>query len=97
MVPRGVRLLAGLMAVSFLTVISIGVLAVSDARYRAEQRRATCERAVAVRDDHRAMWTWLAERFPGEQIVVDIVDQLNDRLPTLACVDDTPTPTPPET
>jgi hypothetical protein len=74
----------------------------------AETRR-DCERAVAARDDSRAMWLYLLEkanpdRSPEEQKRYDeFTVELDNRLPPLRCDGDnwvpdrsklTPTPTP---
>lgn len=59
---------------------------------REEQR--DCARAVAVRDDNRAMWLYLLDEAQpaDDKRARDFRAELNDRLPALKCADGDPVP-----
>lgn len=58
-----------------------------------DQRGAACERTVQVRDDNRAMWLWLVDQFPGDELASRAAAQLDLLLPPLRCDGTKPTPT----
>lgn len=95
-VPRFVK------AIIFTIVVGIGAVSYAGwktADVRHEQDRKACDRAVANRDDGRAVWLYLVARNPerrDDPDVIDFITFLNDRLPPLVCVDGIPTPTTPE-
>lgn len=61
----------------------------ADRRLRAAD---ACARSVAFREDTRSMWLYLLDVFADSEIAPDARAELNERLPTLTCVDDIPTP-----
>lgn len=60
---------------------------------RAQRAADACTRSITVRDDSRAMWLYAFAAFPDSSIVADLRRKLDERLPTLTCVDDIPTAT----
>lgn len=46
---------------------------------------ANCDRRVETRQDGRAMWIWLAEQFPGDDIADRALVELDRQLPELRC------------
>lgn len=92
-IPRWVKAAAGLMLVGGSAV---AYTAYQVGEIREEERERDCRRAVAARDDNRAVWLYLVAREPeraDDDDVVTFVAFLDERLPPLACVDGTPTPT----
>lgn len=59
---------------------------------RAARAADACARAVSGRDDNRAMWLYLLDRFADSPNAPDARAELEKRLPPLTCVDDVPTP-----
>jgi hypothetical protein len=91
--PSSAPLFAKLVAigcVAGLGLVSVGAWQL--ARLRAEEEQRDCERAVAGREDNRAMWIWLGEQFPDDAVELGLPGQLADRLPSLRCVDGNPVP-----
>ncbi len=91
MAPRWVGAAAAAGVLSL--VLSVGIAWKVQQSDSAEERR-DCERAVAARDDGRAMWLYVVEtNTSADQARVDaFVTELNDRLPPLKCVDGNPVP-----
>lgn len=57
---------------------------------RAEE---SCERAVSVRDDNRAMWLFVLDLLAGGRLVPQVRAELDRRLPVLECdADNVPVP-----
>jgi uncharacterized protein (DUF1697 family) len=52
----------------------------------------SCRRSVDVREDNRAMWLYLLDEFADAPIAADARRELDERLPSLQCVDSTPVP-----
>lgn len=58
--------------------------------------QASCDRRADTRSDNRAMWVWLTDEFPGDDLARRARVELDQRLPPLACggfLDITATPT----
>lgn len=91
-VPRWVKAVAAIVlggggAVAF-TAWQVGEI-------RQEEQQRDCRRAVAARDDGRAVWLYLVARDPeraDDPDVVEFVEFLDSRLPPLRCVAGDPTP-----
>lgn len=63
---------------------------------RAETRR-DCDRAVATRNDGRAMWLYLLETSTRDRATIDtFAAKLDELLPPLKCVGGNPLPDRPE-
>jgi hypothetical protein len=88
--PRFVFVAVAAAVVSLLLLVTVTwqIQRLSDA-----ETRSDCERAVAVREDGRAMWLYLVDTSTADQARVDaFVIELNNRLPSLHCVDGNPVP-----
>lgn len=94
--PMFVAFLAVAVTVSLgLGVVNqVGQQRINDRRFADQQdsNRAACQRSVQGRDDNRAMWLFLLNRFPTGPQVPAFRAELNKRLPSLACVDNIPVP-----
>lgn len=74
-------------------VLSVGIVLQLVHAADAETQR-DCERAVAVRDDGRAMWLWVRDTYRGDDPaqMAKFIAELDRRLPPLHCVDGNPVP-----
>jgi hypothetical protein len=90
MAPRLVPVVsvAGLVSLVLCAVLAWYVQGSQDA-----ETQRDCERAVGVREDGRAMWLYVVETTDADQARVNaFVRNLNERLPSLHCVDGNPVP-----
>lgn len=88
-VPRFVKLIAVGVVVGLVVVLGAAWY-ISDIR-KAEERH-DCERSVAGRADNRAMWEWLAQKFPEGAQESDLANELDRLLPELRCDGSDPVP-----
>lgn len=88
-VPNYVKLFVAVIIVSALLAV-LTALYVADLRTDEEQR--DCDRAVNTRQDNRAMWLWVGERFGDEEVITEMNVELNERLPLLVCEGRNPVP-----
>lgn len=73
---------------AFTAAIGIAIIAVVSvvyARFDAGNRARTCTALVRGRDDNRAMWERLAEKFPDSEDVQNLLVDLDELLPRLQC------------
>lgn len=82
------------MLVNLAAVLGIAGLTLNAVQYRSAERREDCERRVDTREDTRAMWIWLVDQFPGDDLAERARTELDLRLPSLRC--DGPIPIPEE-
>lgn len=82
--------------VAVVVLASAAVLAYQASTIIEAEKQRDCQRAVATREDGRAMWLYLAENSTEDpQRVTDFLVVLNERLPPLRCEDGNPVPIPP--
>jgi len=93
---RGRAVFASVVA-AFVAMIGGAIVTIDTVRYRADDRRADCERIVQARDDVRAMWLTTFDLFPDSDTVTYLREVLDDRLPPMFCDTDIPVPIPQET
>jgi hypothetical protein len=96
-IPRFVKAIIGI-AVAGLALVAFTAWQV--ASIRAEEEQRDCDRAVAARDDTRAVWAYLMasgdlERADGLDVAA-FMEFLDERLPALVCEGGNPIPQPPE-
>lgn len=91
--PRWVYAIFG---IAIAGLLGIGALFWALERSQTNQEEQRCDRAVAGREDNRAMWLYLIERLTPDRAddpdVVAFIDELNKRLPQLYCDENVPTP-----
>lgn len=72
------RVLFTIGIVALLCVVGAGVALYLDAR-------RDCAAEVRSREGQRTMWVWIADAFPEADFIVQLVIELNTRLPALEC------------
>lgn len=80
---------AGIVLTLALTLVAVTVYTTRAIR---EENQRRCQVAVEAREDGRAMWLYLGELFPDEQVITLLGDELDERLPSLVCVGTSPIP-----
>lgn len=92
-VPHFVKMVAAVVVLGLLLVVAFSVRL---SRQQHDINRAACERAVATREDNRAMWLYLVDKNPDptSDDVTEFVAYLDQRLPSLECVGELPVPAP---
>lgn len=93
-IPTWVKVCAVVVAVGIGVIAAVAVLYARydrndrerNAQLEARQRQVLCERSVQGRDDNRAMWLWLFDQFPDEDVVRLGRVELDQRIPRLECV-----------
>lgn len=89
--PRFIRVVGFVAVAGFILAV---VVAWKTSEFAVHQRQRDCERAVAVREDGRAMWLYLLDTAdPDNERAPAFVAELNKRLPPLECVDGKPVST----
>jgi len=93
---RPPRYVAVVIATALLSLVIAVAVAWQVARQSNEEEMSDCARSVAVREDNRAMWTYLLSDASADlDRVARVRAELERRLPELECVDGNPVPVEP--
>ncbi len=73
------------MGVVLAGVLVVAYLAWQLQSIRDNEDRRQCIADVGFRNDNRAMWIWIGNRFSDEDFIDELNQQLNELLPALTC------------